>query len=177
MKIKIPTRMIKAILLLTATWAVLITGLTVTSATQAYFSSNSGYLPVVFNQQPSLTPTQTATSRPTPTATAAPISEENKNCAYYDNVEICASVSDGNPSQYTRVNVYARIRILGAGQPNLPMTATWQYKTVTRTCSGTTNWQGIAACDRYISGATAGYTVYIDVDIQGYQVQTWFTPH
>lgn len=57
----------------------------------------------------------------------------------------------------------------------------WHYKTTTPSESRTTNARGVAACTRYISGATAGYRVVITVTATYKGVtktaSTSFTPH
>ncbi len=64
----------------------------------------------------------------------------------------------------------------GAGQSGHTMLATWHYETKTSECTGTTGADGTAHCTRYIAGASAGYQVTVDIEINGYTVTTWFTP-
>ena len=77
---------------------------------------------------------------------------------------IAASVSDANPAQYTSVTVYGRALdqfdrpIAGAS-----VSFTWNYKTVSHTEIGITGSDGVVSSTRYISGATIGWYVQIDV--------------
>jgi competence protein ComEC len=130
------------------------------------------YLPLIMNG---------GGSNPTPPA--EPINppdampSENVQCNTYGNAEICASVSDPNPSQYSYVTVYGRSVINGSAQGGRPMYTTWHYKTTTPTCSGNvTHSGGVASCERYISDADVGYQVNINVTIDGFSVKTAFTP-
>jgi len=125
---------------------------------------------------PTSTTTPTKTSTPTPTATAAPLPGENEVCRDIGNVQICGSVSNATPSQYSTVTVYGRYLVNGAGEAGHTMDTTWHYKTTTSYCSGTTNSNGIAQCSRSIGRASIGYRVNVDVEINGYKVTTWFTP-
>ena len=68
------------------------------------------------------------------------------------------------------------MRVNQIGQANQPMTATWHYRTTTPSCGGTMDPGGVGSCSRYISSATIGYQVNIDLSINGYEVTTWFTP-
>ena len=45
----------------------------------------------------------------------------------------------------------------------IPMHTVWHYRTTTVTCDGLSGANGVASCTRNISGATAGYTVVIEV--------------
>jgi hypothetical protein len=77
---------------------------------------------------------------------------------------IAASVSDANPGQYTSVTVYGRA-LDQFGQPiaGVSVSFTWNYKTVYHTETDTTGSDGVASSTRWISGATVGYYVEIDV--------------
>jgi hypothetical protein len=123
---------------------------------------------------PTSTPVPTAT--PHSTSTPSAFTGQHVVCHQNGSAQICASVSNGSPSQYTDVTVNGRLLISGAGQGGLTMDTTWHYKTTTSYCSATTNTNGVASCTRYISGATIGYQVNIDVTIDGYTATTWFTP-
>jgi len=102
---------------------------------------------------------------------------ENEQCTNYGSVEICASVSDTSPERYSYVTVYGRLLNNDQPQSVLQMFTVWHYKSSTPACDlGITGADGLASCERYISGASAGYTVNIDVTIDGYSVQTSFTP-
>lgn len=95
-------------------------------------------------------------------------------------VSVTAWVSNSTPAQYTTVTVYAQILVNSVGKAGIPVTFYWYYKTVTRTCTGTTSSKGIAKCSRYISGATRGRSVPITasftVNGNNYTAQTSFTP-
>lgn len=96
------------------------------------------------------------------------------------NVVIAASVTNTSPAQQTEVTVVANFIDNGKPVAGAPMTASWYYKTVTRTCTGTTNGVGVASCTRYIAGATIGYKVQINIEIawhgRTYTASTSFTP-
>lgn len=95
-------------------------------------------------------------------------------------VQVSADVSDASPPRYSRVTVYGHFKQNGHGVSGVPMDASWHFKTGTGTCSGVTNSNGTAACQRYIGRATRGYTVTIDVSFayggKSYSAQTQFTP-
>jgi hypothetical protein len=117
------------------------------------------------------TPTRTATRTPTRTPTTTPGGA----------IEVTAWVSNATPAKYTNVTVYGKITQGGVGISGVPMHTTWHYKTTTSYCDGTSGSNGVASCTRGIGNATAGYTVWIDVDFtyQGhhYYARTSFTPH
>lgn len=121
------------------------------------------------------TPTTTPTITPTPTPTD-PMPGENVQCETYGNAEICASVSDAHPQQHSYVTVYGRLMINNVGQQGKTMTSAWHYKTTTSYCDGITNSGGLASCEGFISRATIGYCVAIDVSIGAYNITTSFTP-
>jgi hypothetical protein len=128
------------------------------------------YLPLIIldNSTPPPTP-------PPPPPT--PMPGENIHCNKTGNVEICASVSKANPPKYSYVTVYGRLLINNVPQTGKTMFSTWHYKTTQSYCDdGVTGADGIAHCERYISNASAGYQVAIDVTIDGHTVRTWFTP-
>ena len=148
------------------------------------------YLPVVLKPVPvptqTSTPTATYTATPMPTATAiptatptptlTPISGQNMQCQQFGNEQLCGWVSNGSPEQNSTVVVYGRYLINGAGQGGLGMMTYWHYKSTTPSCSGSTQTTGVASCARDIGRATHGYTVQVDIEINGRAVQTWFTP-
>lgn len=153
------------------------------------------YLPcVVRSAGPSPTPTATGTPSPTPTITYTPTatrtatptamstpSGANVSCnEYAGSVQICAWVSNGDPSQYTTVTVYGRLMIAGSPVTGVAMHTVWHYKTTAPTEDCATGSDGIGRCSRNIGGATKGYTVTVDVTIthQGsaYSASTRFTP-
>ena len=124
------------------------------------------------------TPTTATTATRTlmPTPTVIPMVVANMQCSQTGNAEICAYVSDATPAQNSDVIVYGRLRIGGVGQAGQTMNTTWHYKSSTPSCSGATDGNGLAQCSRAISSATKGYRVNVDVNINGHQVTTWFTP-
>ncbi len=69
-----------------------------------------------------------------------------------------------------------------AGQPvtGAAMHTVWYFKTVTREEDCVTGGDGIGRCVHYISRATVGYRVWVDVSIVHagvpYAARTWFTP-
>lgn len=124
------------------------------------------------------TPTPTPTRTSTPTKTLAPLPGENLRCNTVGNAQICATISDMTPDKYSWLTVRGRLLVNGIPQPNLQMFTTWHFRTTISYCNdGVTNSDGIAYCQYYISGATSGFQVNIDVTIGGYSVTTWFTPN
>jgi hypothetical protein len=73
------------------------------------------------------------------------------------------SVSNRLPAQDSPVTVSARLAVDGQPIANVPMTATWHYKTSTPSCSGMTDANGVASCTRYIGGASFLRRVLINV--------------
>lgn len=148
------------------------------------------YLPVVMKPEnsptptatptqtstPTPTPTQSHTPTPTPTKTLVPLPGENLRCNTVGNAQICATISDMTPDKYSWLTVRGRLLIDGVPQENIQMFSTWHFKSTTSHCNdGLTNSDGIAYCQYYISGASSGFQVNIDVSIAGYSVTTWFT--
>ncbi len=117
------------------------------------------------------TPSPTLTSTPTPTRSPTPVPQ----------YEARAWVSNSSPYQYTTVTVYGQLLLGGQGVSGATMHTVWHYKTTTSYCDGgPTGSTGMASCSRYISGASRGYTVVIDVTMSyagnTYTAQTSFTP-
>jgi phosphatidylserine/phosphatidylglycerophosphate/cardiolipin synthase-like enzyme len=125
---------------------------------------------------PSATPLPQPSPSPTPTPTPEPIDGDNLVCQTWDNVQLCGWVSDGTPPQFSTVTVYGRLLVDGVGQAGQLMETAWHYSSTTSYCDGITGSNGVAQCSRGISGATIGFQVNVDVEIDGYQVTTWFTP-
>lgn len=115
----------------------------------------------------------------TTTVSSAPLAMPGTNvvCKTSGTTQICASISNGSPAQYTYVTVYGSLKVNGVYQKSKAMVATWHYKTTTPTCLGNTGTGGTANCTRYIARATKGYKVLVVVKINGYSVTTWFMPH
>jgi hypothetical protein len=94
--------------------------------------------------------------------------------------EVRASVSNSAPLQDSPVTVSAQLTSHGQPVVNVPMTATWHYKTSTPSCIGTTGANGVASCTRYIGGASHGYRVKISIRFawnnQAYTGEASFTP-
>jgi hypothetical protein len=111
------------------------------------------------------------------TPIAEPMPGENLQCHASDNFQICASVSNASPEQYSRVTVYGRLWIDGELQTGQTMDSVWHYKSTSSACTDAfINDEGIAACEKYISRASIGYTVEINVTIDDHLVTTSFTP-
>ena len=70
-----------------------------------------------------------------------------------------ASMSDGTPQQYSNTNV----RVTTASYARVKTVA--HYKTTNTAHSGKANSQGRATIGYYISGATPGYRVHVDVTV------------
>ena len=114
------------------------------------------------------------------TAFAAPLNAmpgKNLVCKTSGKAQICASVSNAFPAQYSSVTVYSSLKINGVYQKSKSTTSLWYYKTTTSPCSGNTGSTGISQCARKISRATIGYKVLVVVKIGSYSAMTWFTPH
>jgi hypothetical protein len=82
-------------------------------------------------------------------------------------------MANSNPSDYTddTVNITSDV-------PDSPVLITKHYKTTTSTDSGETDSGGSASITFYDSGATPGYTVDVDVNINNGEAtcSTSFTP-
>ena len=91
-------------------------------------------------------------------------------------MQLCAWVFNRTPPRFSTVTVYGRLLVGGSGQAGQVMETTWHYLTTTSHCDGLTGSDGVAHCSRSIGGATAGYQVNIDVEIEGQTVTTWFVP-
>jgi hypothetical protein len=87
-----------------------------------------------------------------------------------------ASVSDSSPSQYS--NVYVRV---GTGRPDATVLTVAHYATTNTVKRGRSNRTGKATVTYYISGATPGRRVVVDVTVtKGRKTRTCstsFTPH
>jgi competence protein ComEC len=107
------------------------------------------------------------TASPVPDATSAACS-------------VTASVSNAAPTRNSTVTVSGTLTCDGAGVAGAPMVATWNYKTTTSSCSGTSNAAGLASCSRSIGSATSDFFVRLDVCFTAggrqYCGQTGFTP-
>jgi hypothetical protein len=137
----------------------------------------------VYNRGPT-TPAATSPLLPTtptlPTLTVSP--QLTATGAASGTFTASATVSNATPSRNQTVTVSAKL-VDGAGNgvPGATMLATWHYKTTTSTCSGgPTTTEGLASCSRDIGGASAGYSVRVDVVFtlngQTYTTSTSFTP-
>lgn len=90
---------------------------------------------------------------------------------------ICrASVSDSTPKQYS--NVYVRVR---TGASGAAVRTVARYKTTDTAKSTRANSRGLAQVKYYISGATGGFRVRVDVTVRKNgrtrTCSTSFTPH
>jgi hypothetical protein len=109
-------------------------------------------------------------------AATAALPGQNVVCKTSGKTQICASVSNKAPAQYTYVTVYGSLKVNGVMQKSKTMIAVGHYKTTTPSCQGLTSSTGVGSCKRGISRATKGYRVQVVVTINGYTVTTWFTP-
>jgi phosphatidylserine/phosphatidylglycerophosphate/cardiolipin synthase-like enzyme len=105
-----------------------------------------------------------------------PIEGDNVVCQETGQTQLCAWVSNGTPPRFSTVTVYGRLLVGGSGQAGQVMETTWHYLTTTSYCDGLTGSDGVAHCSRSIGGATAGFQVNIEVEIEGQTVTTWFVP-
>lgn len=87
-----------------------------------------------------------------------------------------ASMSDSNPKQYT--NVFVQVR---TGKPNANVKTVAHYKTTDTVKKRRSNSKARANVKYYISGATPGYRVKVDVTVtkngKKRTCSTAFTPH
>lgn len=95
--------------------------------------------------------------------------------------QFTASVSDSAPRDNTTVTVSGKLLRNGSGVAGATMIATWHYKTTTSECAGGASvGDGLMSCSRFISRATPGFTVRIEVraSYQGrtFTATTSFTP-
>jgi hypothetical protein len=105
--------------------------------------------------------TPAPTQRPTTTPTPA---QRSDSCR--------ASVSNSSPPQYSDETVYVTSNV-----PNVAGTVDAHYKTTDHQFDIRTGSSGSAQVTFYISGATIGYRVEVDVDLSGYAAcSTSFTP-
>ena len=118
-------------------------------------------------------------SPPPPPPPAPPPAPAN-NTTTPPPLAITAEVSDDTPCQYTTVTVHVRATRGTAASAGASVDSTWRYKTSAPTESGTTDASGHVALSRYISGASAGYTVVVEVSAfeggQSAAASTSFTP-
>ena len=94
---------------------------------------------------------------------------------------VSASASPSNPVQYSHVKIYITVKDKsGSSVSGASVKTVANYKTTKTTQYGTTGSTGMCTIDYYISSATKGYTVWVDVNvtkggISGY-ARTSFTP-
>jgi len=117
-------------------------------------------------------PPATTTTAPPPATTTAP--------APNGQVTVSASVSNSSPTQNSTVTVSGKFLVGGQPVAGVSMNATWNYKTTTSYCDGTTGSDGVASCSRDIGRAAKGYTVSVNLSFsyngQTYTASTSFTP-
>lgn len=91
-----------------------------------------------------------------------------------------ACVSNPSPKQDSNITVYERLIVGVKAIAGASMKTTWNYKTTTSECSGTSGSDGVASCTRDISRASKGFTVvierYFTYNGQSYSGSTSFTP-
>jgi hypothetical protein len=95
---------------------------------------------------------------------------------------VSAWVDDASPDRYSDVTAYAKVKDpYGKVIPNAKVTFTWYYKTVTQSETWYTNSSGVAECTRFISGASSGRRVKIEVKASSgggtASTSTGFTPN
>ncbi len=110
-----------------------------------------------------------------PTGTDEPTAEIDGN------LTVEARPSDPEPCRHTDVTIHAQvIDGNGTGVSNATVETTWRYKTSSPQETATTDTAGWGNTTRYISGASAGYTVEVEVRAwtadHGGQTTTGFTP-
>ncbi len=108
----------------------------------------------------------TTTARATTTTSVPPSTTMTTSQGDTKVAKVSAGVSDASPRQYTEVTAYAKATdSSGRAVPGATVTFVWHYKTVTHTLEAITDSSGVASCTRYISGASKGYKVVINVAV------------
>jgi hypothetical protein len=117
------------------------------------------------------------TPQPTVTSTIVPLPGQNQQCKTIGNAQICATISEANPSASSGLlTVRGRLLIDGEPQIGLPMNTTWHFPGEVSTCDdGITNPDGIATCNMTLPNFDRRQKINIDVTIGEYTVTTWFT--
>jgi hypothetical protein len=112
-----------------------------------------------------------AGAEPEPSAPlTSPAAEQGSESPYFARMDL--QVSDPNPAQYSNVTVSCTtLDQYGAPISGAQVTFTWHYRTETPVETSVTGSDGVAACERYISGATAGYAVEVTVHAEW---QDWY---
>jgi hypothetical protein len=105
---------------------------------------------------------------------ARPASAPAKASRHSSSLSCSASVSNSSPADYTTVDIYVRTA------PEASVTTVAHYKTTDHQKSTAADSAGQATIAYYISGATPGYTVEIDVSVSAgspsSRCSTSFTP-
>ena len=84
-----------------------------------------------------------------------------------DEIEVQAQADPANPKRYSNVTIRVTVTD-GSGRPvaGASVTTVAHYKTTDTTKHGTSGADGKCNIVYYISGATAGYRVFVDVTAQ-----------
>lgn len=102
---------------------------------------------------------------------------DNLVCETFGEAQLCAWVSEGEPTQGSTVGVYGRLVVGGVPQAGVAMGSEWRYRTTTVRCDGAVaDGEGVAVCERGIGQAGVGFLVGVTVEMGGYEVVTGFTP-
>jgi hypothetical protein len=105
---------------------------------------------------------------------APPVPTPAKPSRHPSSLSCSASVSNSSPADYTTVDIYVRTA------PGASVTTVAHYKTTHHRKSTTADSAGQATIAYYISGATPGYTVEVDVMVpagsRSSRCSTSFTP-
>ncbi len=115
------------------------------------------------------------------TQSAAPPNGPSSSPEPAKQLTITATVDEPEPCQYSMVsvNIHAQ-RPDGSSFPGATVTTTWNFKSSSPTETTTTNQDGYALESRSIGGASTGYTVVVDVEVdlggQTGSTSTSFTP-
>ncbi len=79
-------------------------------------------------------------------------------------LDVSASLSDAQPCQYTSVQVHIEITQGDAAVPEAEVVSTWHYATTSPTEESVSGPDGTTVHERYISGASPGHTVVVEVE-------------
>ncbi len=94
--------------------------------------------------------------------------------------QVSASMSNPHPGQRTWETLTTRLAVEGKPAAGATMTAVWRYRTINERCAAVADGKGTAICMRWISRATHGYAVKVDVTFRyggtTYTGRTGFTP-
>jgi hypothetical protein len=153
----------------------------VTRGQTSKFISNAFFPSCPVPPAPTATPTPLASPTPLPpTATPIPAATATPTLIPVG-YEAGATMTVLDPPRFSETTVVGTLTYNHAGVAGAAMHTVWHYRTTTSTCDSVTGADGVASCTRNVGGATAGYTVVVDVtftapDQSIHTTSTSFTP-